>query len=110
MYLNCHTYFSLRSGVLSPAQLLELAEKNGAKKIALTDINNTSGIIDFIRRCKKSTVKPIAGIDFRNHAQQLFIGLAKNNEGFLELNDFLSGYLHSSEPFPEIAPEFHNCF
>ncbi len=110
MYLNCHSYFSLRFGVLSPAELIGLAEKNGVRKMALTDINNTSGILDFIRRTKKSSVKPLAGIDFRNQAQQLFTGLAKNNDGFMELNNFLSYHLHSNEPFLPDAPEFQNCF
>lgn len=110
MYLNCHSYFSLRFGVLSPAELIELAGQNGVSKIALTDINNTSGILDFIRRCKKSSVRPVAGIDFRNNAQQLFVGLAKNNEGFRELNSFLSKHLHNDKPLPVSAPEFSNCF
>jgi DNA polymerase-3 subunit alpha len=95
---------------LSTAELIDLAEKNGSRKIALTDINNTSGILDFVRRCKKSTVSPVAGIDFRNNARQLYVGLAKNNEGFRELNAFLSVHLHSVEPLPDEAPAFENCF
>jgi DNA-directed DNA polymerase III PolC len=110
VFLNCHTYFSLRFGVLSIPELIDLAEKNGVRKIVLTDVNNTSGIIDFIRRCKKSAVKPAAGIDFRNSAEQKFIGIAKNNEGFLELNRFLSKLLHENYPVPDSAPEFQNCF
>ena len=79
MYLNCHSYFSFKYGILSPAELINEAEKNNVHKIALTDINNTSGILDFTRRCMTSAVKPIAGIDFRNGCDQKFIGLAINN-------------------------------
>lgn len=110
MFLNCHTYFSFKHGILSPADLLTEAEKNGAHVVALTDINNTSGILDFIRRSEKRGIKPIAGIDFRNGMNQQYIGLARNNEGFLELNDFLSHHLHTDEPIPEQAPAFNHSY
>ncbi len=110
MYLNCHSYFSLKYGVLSPAELLQEAERIGCKKLVLTDINNTSGTLDFIRRSKNSSVEPVIGIDFRNGNQQQFVGIAKNNEGFFELNNFLSGHLQSNENFPSEAPAFKNCF
>jgi DNA-directed DNA polymerase III PolC len=110
MFLNCHSYFSLRFGVLSIPELIDIAEKNGARKIVLSDVNNTSGVIDFIRRCKKSSVEPVAGIDFRNNAEQKFIGIAKNNKGFLELNRFLSRFLHDEIPVPDSAPEFEHSF
>ncbi len=110
MYLNCHSYFSFKYGTLTPAQLIHDAELNHVSKIALTDINNTSGILDFVRRCNKSTVKPIAGIDFRNASKQQFIGLARNNEGFRQLNDFLSLFLENGDEIPAVAPFLENCF
>ena len=78
MYLNCHTYFSLQYGTISPEQLLEEAKKNGIKTLALTDINNTSAILDLLRKKDKYQINIIAGIDFRNGSDQQFIGLAKN--------------------------------
>ncbi len=88
MYLNCHSYFSLRYGVMSPEQLLAEAKQKNISCLTLTDINNTSGVMDFVRLSKNYGVRPIVGIDFRNGAEQKFIGIAKNNEGFLELNNF----------------------
>ncbi|WP_223034874.1 DNA polymerase III subunit alpha [Hanstruepera marina] len=109
MYLNCHTYYSLRFGTFSEVELLELAIANNLKSIALTDINNTSACLNFIRKSKDFGIKPIVGIDFRNGAKQQFVGIAKNNNGFYELNRFLSNQSHSKKPFDDIAPSFKNA-
>ena len=110
MYLNCHTYYSLRFGTFSEIDLLEMAKGFGVSCLALTDINNTSACLNFIRKSKEYGIKPIVGIDFRNGAEQLYVGLAKNNEGFKELNDFLSLYSHKSQPLPKEAPELANAY
>ncbi|WP_406683200.1 PHP domain-containing protein [Seonamhaeicola sp. MEBiC1930] len=109
MFLNNHTYYSLRYGAMSEKELLALAQAYGCSVLPLTDINNTSGCLNFIRRAPEYDIKPIVGIDFRNKAQQCYVCLAINNEGFLELNDFLSYHLHHENPFPDIAPQFKNA-
>jgi DNA polymerase-3 subunit alpha len=96
MYINCHTYFSLRYGTIKPEALLQLAVENGIKTLALTDINTTSACLDFIRLSKKYNIKPVVGVDFRNGTQQQFILLAKNNKGFQQINDYLSAFLHDN--------------
>ena len=90
MFLNCHTYFSLRYGTLSEEELLDLALANKQSSIALTDINNTSACLKFISKARDKNIKPVIGVDFRNGIQQCYIMLAKNNSGFLAINDFLS--------------------
>ena len=110
MHINCHTYFSLRYGTMSPQELLQEAERNRITCLALTDINTTSGVLDFARMAKQYGVRPVTGIDFRNGADQQFIALAKSNNGFLELNDFLSPYLHAQEKIPGTAPEFSEAY
>ena len=77
MYLNCHTYYSLRYGTIKPEQLLAITSKNGLQTLALTDINNTSACLDFVRLSEKYDIKPVLGVDFRNGAQQQFVMLAK---------------------------------
>ncbi len=110
MYLNNHTYFSLRFGTFSEVDLLELSRANNVKKVVLTDINNTSACLNFVRKAQEYDVEPVLGIDFRNGVQQQFVGIAKNNKGFRELNDFLSVHLQQKKPFPEKAPGFENVF
>lgn len=110
MYLNCHSYYSMRFGTFSEIELLELAQKNNVDTVALTDINNTSACLNFIRKAPDYNIKPIVGIDFRNDTHSLYIGLAKNNNGFRELNTFLSSALHQKEKLPHRAPPLTDCF
>jgi DNA polymerase-3 subunit alpha len=110
MYLNCHTYYSLRYGTFSEEALLALARECGVGRIALTDINNTSAGLNFVRRAPEFQVEPLLGIDFRNGIDPCFVGIARNNEGFFELNRFLSHHLHEGEPLPERAPDFSQAY
>jgi DNA-directed DNA polymerase III PolC len=111
MYLNCHTYYSLRYGTIKPEQLLAIASENGLQTLALTDINTTSACLDFVRLSSKYKIKPVLGIDFRNGAQQQFILIAKNNNGFQNINTYLSTFLHNQElKIPELAPGLEDVF
>ena len=109
MYLNCHSFFSLNYGVMSVEELLQYAEGMGIKQLALTDINNTSGCLDFLRLAPKYGIKPVVGIDFRHSTEQLYIGIAKNNEGFKELNEFLTYYRTRHEDVPRRPADLPNC-
>jgi DNA polymerase-3 subunit alpha len=112
MYLNCHTYYSLRYGTIKPEHLLAIASENGVQTLALTDINNTSACLDIVRLSEKYKVKPVLGVDFRNSAQQQFILIAKNNNGFKNINDYLSKFLHNHDlKIPEQPDEIlEDCF
>lgn len=109
MYLNTHSYFSLRYGTLAPRSLVKAAAAVGLKSLVLTDINNTSASLEFIRACQEEGIKPILGIEFRRDQQFLFIGIARNEEGFRELNQFLSNHSIDKIPLPDLAPVFKNC-
>ncbi len=108
MYLNNHSYYSLRYGAISEIELLEMAQRHGCNEFPLTDINNTSACLNFIRKAPSFDIKPIVGIDFRNDGQQCYVCLAQNNQGFLELNKFLSEHLHGEKAFPDQAPPFNH--
>ncbi len=108
MLLNNHSYYSLRYGTFSEKELLQQAQANNYKSIALTDINNTSACLNFIRLAPKHNIKPIVGIDFRNGTQQQFVSLAKNNDGFLALNEYLSYHSHRKFSIPDQAPKMKN--
>jgi len=110
LLLNCHTYYSYKFGTISIEQLITDATGKGYNSLVLTDINNTSACIDFVSQCSSNKLKPILGIDFRNGVKQRYIGIAKDNEGFMELNCHLTDYLHSGKSFPEKAPEFKKSY
>lgn len=111
MYLNCHSYFSLRYGTLSPQELAQEAKLRGISCLALTDINSTSAYFDFYRACTKEGIKPLIGIEFRGEdGQPLFVGIAKNQQGLYELNSFLTQHSLEEKPLPAIAPAFEHVY
>ena len=110
MYLNCHSYYSLRYGTFSEVALLQLAVENNINCIALTDINNTSACMNFVQQAKKQNIKPIIGVDFRNGNTQQFIAIAKNNKGFENINRYLSSFLESKTAIPEKPKSLKGVF
>ncbi len=108
MYLNCKTYFSYRYGTLGTEELVTLAAESGATALALTNINNTSDVWDFVDFCRQQGIKPIAGVEVRNTPDDsmpgseklLYVLLARDNFGLLEINRWLSMHLQSKTPFP----------
>jgi len=114
VYLNCHTYFSLRFGTLSPEELFNEAKRNMVSQLIVTDINNTSAHIEMLRICEENLetydLSIGAGIEFRQNNKLLYIGLAKNNAGFEKLNRFLSNHNTTGTPLPDCAPHLDDIF
>lgn len=100
MYLNAHTYYSFRYGTLSVRELLSEAQAAGVRVLALTDINSTSASLDFVRLAPQYGIRPVLGVDFRNGVQPLFVALAQNNDGYREINAYLSHFYAIKKPFP----------
>jgi DNA polymerase-3 subunit alpha len=111
MFLNAHTYFSLRYGTIAPDRLLHLAKSLSVKVMSFTDINSTSSCLELVRMSSKYEIRPVLGVDFRNGARQEFIMLAKNNNGFENMNEYLSEFLHqSSFQIPQRAKKLTDTF
>jgi DNA-directed DNA polymerase III PolC len=110
MYLNCHSYYSLKYGLLSPHQLVNRAAQLGITHLALTDINNTSCMIEFITTCRSHGINPVAGIEFRQDDQFYYLGIAKSSRGFTALNEFLNQHLVDAKPLPLQAPCLPDVF
>ncbi len=110
MLLNCHTYFSFKYGTIAPEELPEVIKKNGYGSFVLSDINNTSAILDTLRTTQKQEINVIPGIDFRNGIKQCYVGIARNNTGFKQINEHLSEHLHAEKPFSHEAPVFEHAY
>jgi len=110
MYLNCHSYYSLRYGTMSVEQLVKKAAAAGIGSITLTDINNSTAIPEFTGECIRNHIHPVAGIEFRNNNELLYTGIARNNKGLQELNEFLSKHNFEKTPIPFPAPCFHEAY
>lgn len=110
MVLNAHSWFSFKYGVLSPERLLQHVQALGIARVALTDINCSAGQGEFLRQAKDHGVRPVVGIDFRRDMRQLYVGLARNNEGLHQLNGLLTDHLLDGDPLPEQAPGLPDAF
>lgn len=111
MYINTHTYYSLRYGTIPTDELLKISMSMGIKTLALTDINTTSACMDFVRLSRRHGIKPVLGVDFRNGARQQFIMLARDNHGFQLINTYLSHFLHEDKLIiPDRAVLLENTF
>jgi len=102
MYI-CQSYFSLRYGTLSPEQLVAKASGFGVRRLVLADINNVTGIPDFVKVCRVHQVAPVAGVTVANGNRVLYVLLARNNEGFRQINEFLTA--HNFAGFKRNSPE-----
>ncbi len=96
--------------MMSPEQIAEAASSAGVGQMAVTDINNTSGVPEFAAECLKRGIRPVAGAEFRNDGRLLYVALARNNEGFREINELLTVASFTGEDHPFPAPRFNNVY
>ena len=109
MYAQVHSGFSLRYGILSPVQVLEQAREAGVDCVALTDINSTAAVLDFVRLAPSYGVRPLAGVDIRVRNRPHYLILACNNEGYAELCGHLTAILQGTLQPEYRAPEFRHA-
>ncbi|MEO7175004.1 MAG: PHP domain-containing protein, partial [Saprospiraceae bacterium] len=109
MYLNCHSYHSLRFGTISTEDLVALAVANDVKALALTDINASAAVFDFIKDCQAANIKPLIGIEFRTEAHKLnYVALARSQIGFAEMCKYRTTHNIEKTEMPNFAPEFED--
>lgn len=110
MFLNCHTYHSLRYGTISVEDLVQLAVDYQLKVLALTDINTVTGIYQFYKLCQEKGIKPIVGMDIRVKNEQYYICLAKTPKGIAEVNRLLTNYNCEGIEIAKANPELKDSF
>ena len=108
MLLNLHSNYSLRYGTMGLSTLIEQILAGGYDTAVLTDINNSSATLDFINQCNEVGINGLAGMEYRNNNELLYVGIAKNDEGFKELNAFMTYTNRTKSELPKIAPEFQD--
>ena len=69
------------------------------------------GTVDFVKECRLNSITPVAGIEFRDENNTLlYTGIAINNKGFRELNEFLSWHNLNDSPLPPAPPVFNHVY
>ncbi|SEH31499.1 DNA polymerase III subunit alpha [Chryseobacterium culicis] len=110
MFLNCHSFHSLRYGTLSIKEMVKQSSDLGIKELVLTDINTVTGIYDFKMECERSGIKPVAGVEVRKEGKLLYIAVAKEFSGIGEVNKLITDHNCDDKELSETAPEFKNVF
>lgn len=110
MLLNLHSHYSLRYGTLSIEQLTANMLAGGYDTAVLTDINNSSATLDFIKVCRDKGLNGLVGMEYRNGDELLYMGIARNTDGFRELNELMTQANKDKKPLPERAPEFNHVY
>ncbi|WDF45346.1 DNA polymerase III subunit alpha [Chryseobacterium sp. KACC 21268] len=110
MFLNCHSYHSLRYGTISIEDLVRKAVDLNIRTLALTDINTVTGIYDFYKLCEENHIKPIVGVDVRVENEQYYICLARNAKGIAETNRLLTDHNCEGTEIPKTNPSLENTF
>lgn len=64
VHLHVHSDNSLLDGYGTIDEYINKAKDLNMPALALTDHNTMTGIYDFIKKCKKNSIKPICGIEF----------------------------------------------
>lgn len=120
MFLNCHTGFSFKYGTMPVKTLFDEARRCGVHKLVMTEIHNTASYLEMLRLCdvfrtttngksqheeERYDLEIAVGIEFRKDHELLFITIAKNNDGFEEINRLLSHHNAEEKPFRSRAPQ-----
>lgn len=85
VHLHVHSHYSLLAALPKLPDLIDEAKRQGHEAIALTDLGNLYGAIEFIKECHKAEIKPIIGVDVELESRARLVLLAEHNAGYENL-------------------------
>lgn len=117
--LHVKSYYSLGYGVLSIPGLVERASRAGLKAVALTDLENLYGQVQFHHACRERAVKPLTGVELRSgfhvgrsHGARAgrIVALARDVTGYRLLCRLVSRRrMGEPGPLPDPVPAFEDA-
>jgi DNA-directed DNA polymerase III PolC len=87
--LRVRSYYTFLDSTLSPAAIVNLAKRNGLAAIALTDMGNLHGAVEFAQVAQKAGIKPIFGTESQAGQHPLLL-YVESAHGYHNLNRLLS--------------------
>ncbi|HEV2435868.1 MAG TPA: DNA polymerase III subunit alpha [Verrucomicrobiae bacterium] len=87
--LRVRSYYTFLDSTLSPSAVVHLAKQHGISAVALTDVGNLHGAVEFAQAAKRAGIKPIFGTELQvgQHPLLLYV---KSARGYHNLNRLLS--------------------
>jgi DNA polymerase-3 subunit alpha len=87
--LRVRSYYTFLDSTLSPAAIVNCARQQGLPAVALTDIGNLHGAVEFAQAAKRAGIKPIFGTELRVNGHPLLL-YVESARGYHNLNRLLS--------------------
>ncbi len=87
--LRVRSHYSFLDSTLSPAAIVQLAKHHGLKAVALMDIGNLHGVVEFVLAAKEAGIKPIIGAEIRVGEAPLLL-YVESARGYFNLCRLLS--------------------
>ncbi|HEV7449636.1 MAG TPA: DNA polymerase III subunit alpha, partial [Candidatus Paceibacterota bacterium] len=83
--LHVHSHYSLLKALPKIPDLVKKAKAQGHEAMALTDLGNLYGAIEFYKECKGAGIKPIIGLESIMEGGKHVLLYAKNRDGYQNL-------------------------
>src|SRR4051812_35593639 len=98
VHLHVHSHYSLLRALPKIPDIVAAAKMAGCEALALTDLDNMYGAIEFYKECKSAGIKPIIGLDANMGDGKRLLMYAKNLVGYQNLLQLVT---KSHLEFPE---------
>ncbi len=104
--LHLHSHYSLLQALPKLPDLVKAARAQGCTALALTDLGNLYGTIEFISDCRKHDIKPIIGIEVYLPDNARLLLYAENDKGYRHLLKLVTAsYMTEHEGKPTLTRE-----
>jgi DNA polymerase-3 subunit alpha len=103
--LQVHSHYSLLKALPKIPDLVARAKAEGCTALALTDLGNLYGAVEFYKECKKQGLKPIFGLSVHVGDGRRTLLYAKNKEGYQNLLAIVTKSHLASPAEPTASPE-----
>ena len=99
-----HSYFSIRYGTVSPLEVMHALRDGGYEAAIFADVNNTSATWDVKRWSKHNDFPAVVGVDFKNKMTTQYVAVPRSENGWAQINEWLSFHTHRKIDFPARPP------
>ena len=95
VHLHVHSEYSLIDGIIRVDELVDQSASLGYNSVALTDLTNLFGLIEFYRSARNKGIKPIVGSEInvakdKDSLSAPLVLLAMNKQGYINLTKLVS--------------------
>jgi len=102
--LRVRSHYTFLDSTLSPAAIVSLARQNGMTSIALTDLGNLHGAVEFAQAAQRADIKPVFGTELHLGAHPLLL-YVESARGYHNLNRLLSLRAEQNEAEGAVAAQ-----